>query len=440
MRARSAIGWAAALAALLGGLGAFAPPLASAAGSDDAALDFQLEFERGMDAFEAERYAEARAALERAVAADPADGRALLLLGMSALALGDPEAAMPHFRAARAADRSLEQLALYHEGLALAEAERGAEARAALERSIEADSSSRVAVGARALLAVIDPRPTALGRFRLATRAGIEFDDNVTVPEIDASSGEGDGAFVAEAAGSYRFLDSERASLEAGYDFTQSLHFELSDADLRSHGLWIDGSHALGALDAGLGYRFGAASLGGDGFLNLHEVRPRLLVPVRPGWTAELAAAYLHKDFRDSSDRDRDADHASAGVQNFLLLADRKIRVNAGLRFEAEQARGAEFDYLGSSLEGGLYVPFEWHGGWAFDLDYRLRLRDYSNETPSIGEARFDLDHGVHVGLVRRITRHAEAHLDYRFTGARSNLPEADYVDNTVGLTFRVSL
>jgi hypothetical protein len=46
------------------------------------------------------------------------------------------------------------------------EAERNAEARAALERAAAADP------------------------MRLATRVGIEFDDNVTVPEIDASSGE----------------------------------------------------------------------------------------------------------------------------------------------------------------------------------------------------------------------------------------------------------
>jgi tetratricopeptide (TPR) repeat protein len=393
-----------------------------------------------MEALEAEHYAEARAALERAVAADPRDGRALLLLGLSELALGDRDAALPHFRAARSADPSLEQLALYHEGLALAGAERGAEAREALERSIEADSGSRVARGARELLAAVDAGPAARRRFRLASRAGIEFEDNVTVPEVDASSGEGDGAFVAELAGSYRFLDGERTILEAGYDFAQSLHFELSDADLQSHGVWLDGGHALGPFDAGIGYRFSTSSLGGDGFLNLHEVRPRLDIPLRPGWTVELGAGYLRKDFLDSDDDGRDAHRASAGVENFFLLADRKVRANAGLRFESEAARAAEFDFLGFSLGGGLDVPFEWRGEWELDLAWRLRLRDYTHQTPSIGQARLDLENGVGVGLVRRITRRVEARLDYRFLAADSNLPEADYVDNTVGLCVRVSL
>lgn len=426
MRVRNAIAWFAALAALFASAG----PALAARHSE--------EFAAGMEAFEAERYAEARALLQRAVAKDPADGRALMLLGMSELALGDAETALERFEAARSVDPSLEQLALYHEGLAHARAARAAEARRALERSIEADSHSRLAAGARGILATLDPRPQQ--RFRLATRVGIEYDDNVSVPEIDATSDRGDGAFVADLATSYRILDSERTALEAGYDFTQSLHFDLSDADLQSHGLWLDGAHAVGALDAGLGYRFGTSTLGGDGFLNLHEVRPRLDLPVRSGWTAQLAVAYLNKDFLDSRDRDRDAHHVSAGVQNFFRLPDSRLRAHAGLRFEAEDARGAQFDYLGFSLGGGVRIPFEWRGEWSLDLAYRLRLRDYSNETPSIGEVRLDLDHGVGVGLMRRITRGVEAHLDYRFTGADSNLPSADYVDNTVGFALRVSL
>jgi tetratricopeptide (TPR) repeat protein len=434
LRTRPATRIAAAIAALLGGFAALGIAASAAAATGGEA------FRQGLEAFEAERYEEARAALERAVAEDPDDGRALLLLGMSELPLGRAEVAVAHFRAARAADPSLEQLALYHEGLALAQTERGPEARRALERSIAADAGSRVAAGARGLLAAVDP-VAPRQRFRLSSRVGIEYDDNVSVPELDASSGKGDGAFVADLAASYRFLDSERAALEAGYDFAQSLHFDLSDADLRSHGLWLDAAHAVGALDAGLGYRFDTATLGDDGFLNLHEVRPRLDVPVRPGWTAELAVGYLNKDFLDSNDRDRDAHHASAGVENLFRFGDRRIvHANAGLRFEAEDARGAEFDWLGGSLGAGLRVPFEWRGEWAFDLAGRLRLRDYTHATPSIGKARLDLDHGIGVGLVRRITRRVEARLGYRFGGAVSNLPSADYVDNTVGLTLRASL
>lgn len=430
MRVRAWIGFAATLASLLAGAATAAPARAA-----DASEEFLL----GMDAYEAGRTEEARAAFARAVEADPANGRALLLLGMTELELGRPDAAVQHFRSAPDADPSLEALALYHEGLALAETSRVGEARAALERAILVDPGSRAAAGARGLLAALDSREPAR-RFRLATSLGIEFESNVSVPEIDASSGQGDGAFVADLAASYRLLRSERAAVEVGYDFAQSLHFDLREADLRSHGLWLDGSHAAGPVDLGLGYRFGTATLGGDGFLNLHELRPRLELPIRPGFGAELSVAYLNKDFLDSNDRDRDAHRASAGVESFSWLADRKVRVDAGARFEAEEARGPEFDYLGLSLGSGLHLPFAWRGEWTLELGYRLRLRDYANETPSIGEPRLDLEHGLRLSLARRIAKRVEARLDYRLTAADSNLPAADYLDSTVGLSLRLGL
>ena len=400
MRARAAIAWIGA-GTLAAGL-ALAGAAAARAASDD--------FAAGMRALEAERYEEAREALGRAVEADPMDGRALLLLGISELALGDATAALRHLEAARRMDPSLEETARAHEALA---------------RAHEALARARST----------PPRP-----FRLESSAGLEFEDNVSVPEIDASSGRADGAFVADLAASYRLLDSERSVVELGYDFGQSLHFEERDADQQWHSPWIDGAHAIGALDAGLGYRFSTSTLGGDGFLNLHELRPRLGLPVRPGWTAELAVAYRNKDFLDSRDRDRDAHHVTAGMRHFFRLPDARARADAELRFEAEDARGAEFDWLGLSLGGGLRVPFAWHGEWSLDLGYRLRLRDYSNATPSIGEARLDLDHRVGVGLARRLSERVEARLDYRFSGADSNLPAADFVDNTLGLRLRVSL
>ena len=63
-----------------------------------------------------------------------------------------------------------------------------------------------------------------------------------------------------------------------------------------------------------------------------------------------------------------------------------------------------------------------------------------AHATPSIGEARLDLENGLGVGLLRRLTRRIEAKLDYRLTAADSNLPSADTLGNRVALSFRASL
>jgi len=424
-------GIAIAVGSALGVLVAAAAPAA-----DDAAP----AFERGSQALERRHFEEARAALEEVVAADPTNARALLLLGLAELELGELDAAIGRFEAARAADPALAQRALYHEGLAHARAGRAAEARAAWERAVAIDPTSRVGHGAQALLASREPVPAAPRRLRLSGSFGVEYDSNVTVPEIDASSGKGDGAAVADLSGAYRLLDGEGGGLEVGYDFSQSLHFHLDAADLQAHGVWLDGTTAVGACDAGLGARFDGVLLGGDGFLLLEELRPRLDLPVRPGWTAELFAGYAHKDFLESADDDRDADRASVGVENYFRLPDGRSRAHMGLRFESEDARGPEFDELGFAFGTGVRVPFEWHGSWGADLGYQLALRDYRHDTPAIAEPRRDLEQNVRVGLSRQLSRAVEARLEYHLTDAGSNLPSADYVDHTVGLRFRVGL
>jgi tetratricopeptide (TPR) repeat protein len=397
-----------------------------------------LDLSLGLAAFELERWEEAREALSLAADADPENGSALLLLGLCELALDEPDAAVAAFRSARLVTPRLAQASFFHEGLAHSNARRAAQAREALERAIELDPEARLAARARSLLVSVERRAEAGRRFRLSAATGVEYASNVSVPEVDASSGQGDGAAVAEISSSYRLLEGERGSAEAGYDFSQSLHFELSEADQQAHGFWLDGTRELGPVEGGLGYRFTTTTLDGDAFLNLHQVRPRLLVPLLSWWSAELSAGYLNKDFR--TDAERDAHHASLGVESFFSLPDRRPRLRAGLSFEAEDARGDEYDYLGFALGTGVRVPFTWRGEWTLDLGYRLKLRDYTHETASIGETRLDWDHGAVLGLSRKLGRHLELRTDYRLTNAVSNLPSADYLDHTVGMRLRASL
>ena len=268
---------------------------------------------------------------------------------------------------------------------------------------------------------------------------GVEFDDNVTVSEVDVSSDRSDVAFVAEAGGSYRFDLAERYGLELGYDFYESLYDELSSADFQSHGLWVEGTRAGGHFDTALGYRFTTSTLGGDGFLDVHEVMPRVELRPTAWWLAEPTLGWVYRDFSDDSDRD--AHRAIAGIDNLLFLPDQESFVTTGYRFEAEDARGARFDWLGFSMRTGLHLPFEFAWGEnAFDASYRFRLRNYGSETPSIGERRFDHVHTLGLALTRELGRHVDARLDYRLIGSVSNLPSADFLENILTFTVGVSL
>ena len=72
------------------------------------------------------------------------------------------------------------------------------------------------------------------------------------------------------------------------------------------------------------------------------------------------------------------------------------------------------------------------------DLAYRLELRDYANVTPSIGTERDDDRHRIRFGIEKPLLEYATARFEYRHLTSNSNLPEADYDENTVEMTLGV--
>ena len=86
-------------------------------------------------------------------------------------------------------------------------------------------------------------------------------------------------------------------------------------------------------------------------------------------------------------------------------------------------------------LRTGIHAPvldlFE------VDLRYRFRLRDYTQETPSIGKQRLDKIHTAGARLTRELGLGFEVQLEYEYENSDSNLPSADYDQNHLRLRFR---
>jgi hypothetical protein len=137
----------------------------------------------------------------------------------------------------------------------------------------------------------------------------------------------------------------------------------------------------------------------------------------------------------------RNAVGGGLGLDNYLFLNGSRSYGIFGVRADAEDARGAEFDHVGFAMRAGVRHPFSiLEGAHRFEFDYAFRLRDYQNITPSIGAKRNDLIHTARFRLARSITRHTEVRLDYEYTHSDSNLPSIDYRQNVVGMSFALDL
>jgi Tfp pilus assembly protein PilF len=395
----------------------------------------ELDAALGVALYETGELDAARGYLGRALETEPDLVRARLYLGLAELAAGDTAAATAQFeQIASDTDPEYAQIAFYNLGMAYLEAQEPESARQALEQAGRIDPES--AIGRRALsLAAEVPRPR---RWSVSGDLGFLYDDNVSAAQADLSSGEGDGAFAGELSGEYRLVDSAAFDLEAGYDFYQTAYFRLNDFNQQLHGFHLDASREIWGVDAGLGYRYTLSLLGGDRFLDIHEVRPSFGRALLTHWYAVLTPRLNVKKFHD--DAPRNATGGGFTFDNFLFLDGFQSYGILGVGFDGDDAKGAEFDFLGLAARVGLRHPFVLNllgeNHLRLELDYAFRLRDYRNITPSIGAKRHDKLHVARFRLARRISEHTEVRLDYEHTTSDSNLPSIDYGQNLVGMSF----
>lgn len=261
--------------------------------------------------------------------------------------------------------------------------------------------------------------------------AGIEYDDNLTVEELDVTSGEEDVAAVLDLSVAYSFPGMSDYDLEAGYDFYQSLYQDFSEFNLQTHGLYLSGSREFGEIDAGLSYRFTHSRLDNDNFLQIHNLTPSLGYSLKSNWYLSVAYSYQYKDFYDQ--RERDGHQNALTLDNYIVFNENRSYVRLGYRFEDEDTDGPQYDYLGHYFNGGLSTPMPLFSQQAkLDLSYEYYTRDYSNITPSIGKERGDHRHRFGLGAQVDLSDAFFARLKYEYIDATSNLPSADFNENIV--------
>ncbi len=415
---------------------------AFAAAATEVPKSADAHFYVGLSHYQLKRFGAAGSAFDRAIALEPKNGSALLFRGLIHQSDGAYEKAITYFEKTVAADPELAQLAIYNIGISQFRDGNKDAAKTTLTRAIAADPKSDTATDAREFLAKVEEANSGNEkRWSLSASAGFQYDDNVTTDEIDVSTNLRDTAFVFEAAAAYKLLQGEPVDLEIGYDFFQSFFDDQTDFDLHSHTVSLTAEKEVGEIDTGLTYLYTRTLLGGKDFLGIHSVTPSLGYAFAPTWYTNFSYNYQDKNF--ISDNDRDADLNALGFNSFVFFMDSKAYVSFGYRIENEDTESTEFDYLGHFLHLKVKTPLpikaiaQWNPiatvGWAYFV------KNYSNETASIGNERKDERTTLTLDLTADITKHIQAKLAYERIEAISNLASSDFKENIVTFSVGVS-
>lgn len=263
--------------------------------------------------------------------------------------------------------------------------------------------------------------------FSVELSAGVEYDSNVSIIEIDTQTAEGDFAALIDFGLEYETDLTDNTSLEIGYDFGQDIQFDFSNFDTQTHRGSVELSHDFGAVDGGISYQLVHSRLDGAGFLTLNRLSPYVASYVADR-KAYVRASYIYTDKNFIGRTDRDSEVHAGSAEVFYFVNGLNTYVIAGYRFETEDAVAAEFDFDSHNTKLRLVQRINMgerrarlRGGW------RYENRNYSSLTPSIGAVRDDERHKFDISLEVPFNDIMFAELEYNYDIFNSNLPSADF-------------
>ena len=272
---------------------------------------------------------------------------------------------------------------------------------------------------------------TGSSEFTVELGAGVQYDDNVTVDEIDQATNIGDFAALFDIGLDYEREFGQGTELTLGYDLSQRAYFDETDFDLQIHSGSIRIKHDFGDYNLGLSGREIYARLGGDGFLNIAQVQP-----YASGFITDilyLRGAYTFRDKAFEQREDRDATVHMGELDGYFFLDGASRYLLLGYRFENEDTNAPQFDFDGHNFKVRYSHEFELAAQQLeFNAGWRYEQRNYSNITPSIGVKRDDDRHRLRAGLELFLTNRLTAGVEYQYRDYSSNLPAADYNENRV--------
>ncbi|WP_116365817.1 surface lipoprotein assembly modifier [Parahaliea mediterranea] len=264
---------------------------------------------------------------------------------------------------------------------------------------------------------------------------GLEYDSNVAVDELDASSNQSDYAATLDAEVSMKKALSDKTDLGLSYDFNQNLYRDFDNVNRQTHILGANLSHDVGGADIGLTGFYINSRLDGSSFLRLSRLSPTVSGFLGKKWFGRAAYVYADKTLAQSPERDASTQAAEADL--YFFRRGLRSYFNLGYRFRDEDAEGDPFDYQSNALKLRYIHRFDLlQRSIKLELAWRYEMRDYQSDTPSIGAEREDRRQRLQLDLEVPVMTRAALQFYAGYGDFESNFAPADYNQNIIGSRF----
>lgn len=269
-------------------------------------------------------------------------------------------------------------------------------------------------------------------RWSAEVGVGREFDSNVSVDEVDLSSGQSDYAWVADFEVGMRHSFTERTRGSLNYDISQRSYDEFSPVDRMTQILGADISTELGRSSAGISAYYIDARLDGEPFLRFARLSPSLSGFLSQRWFARGAYVYSERDIIGRGQRD--ADTHSGEIDLYYFHRGLRSYANIGYRYRDEDAVADELDFQAHAIKLRYIRRLDlWKRKAKAEIAVRYEERDYLSPEPTIGEVRDDDRLRWAIDFELPVTARFAWQVYYSYGDYESNLPRADFSQTIFG-------
>src|SRR5262249_27977216 len=202
-----------------------------------------------------------------------------------------------------------------------------------------------------------------------------------TSEQLGTSFGKrSDGLAILTAGGNLVLWQAQQTQLSAGYDFFQSLYFDLTDFNIQQNRASIQATTTLGIVPGGVEGAFDYYLRQTNSFLAEGEFFPWLSVAEGKWGSTQVFYRLQRQDYKQASLRDAlDSLGNSVGFVQFLPLPSPGRYLMAGYRYEAlTAADGAASVFMYHANQGWGGIGWLWPLAIATELDFAYRAKDFA--------------------------------------------------------------
>lgn len=404
----------------------------------------QATLELGVALVEGEEYRAALPWLERAQQVESLQPEASFFLGIAQLRLGQLDAARGNFERS-ANDPRLSLATSYYQGVVAYQSKDRSSAEAHFKQVVAAQPDSEMAREANRFLEAIANGSTIASSalYSVYAEVGFQYDSNVQLAPSDDSiksdqgiSDQADGRATILAGGTLTPWRSEHAQLSLGYEFFQSLHFDLDDFNLQDHRPVVQFSYDWAPVRMGVQGRYDFYLQQTHSFLQQAQVVPWFAIDEGEWTHSELIPRFRYRDFLDDpEDPVLDGFNYSVLARQYLHLGQADRYLYVGYRFDHEDPSdhdGEPFGYDGHEINTG--IGFTLPAEIGLQAEYAFRHESYGDGS----KGRDDDEHLVGFAISKALFEHFSVTLAYFGDFNRSNKGPFRYDRNVGSIAFGV--